>query len=80
MLTRRLHSESYTNVSLPKSRDLVQEELLTLFLLSPSLQLSSVRVVAGEMVQRPVKAIVSATGVKSCVSVSTRTAMQRATA
>jgi hypothetical protein len=45
-----------------------QEELLTLFLLFPLLQLSSVRVVAGGMLfQRTVKAIVCATGVKRSV-------------
>lgn len=60
-LTRALLSESSTNTSLPKSWSLFQD-LRTLFLLFVVLQLSSVRVVACEMLfQMTVKAVVSGT-------------------
>jgi len=62
-LTRALLSESSTNTSLPKSWSLFQD-LHTLFLLFVVQQLSSVRVVACEMLfQMTVKAVVSGTDI-----------------
>jgi hypothetical protein len=62
-LTRALLSESCTNTSLPNSWSLFQD-LHTLFLLFVVQQLSSVRVVACEMLfQMTVKAVVSGTDI-----------------